>query len=101
MIFYPKSFQLTLLTALLSAENQISSVTAQLFFPPGPPCGSTKDKFEFATKTDGSGEDITWRVEEKQDGDFVEYFGNGADYGNPYGDSTVYRENYCFLKDKW
>merc|ERR1712226_1558371 len=48
--------------------------------------------------TDNSGADISWKVQIKDSGDFGDYFGRGADYGDPYDDNKGLRENYCFPK---
>lgn len=64
--------------------------------PPSPPCTGDEDIFKVELFTDGSGEDITWGVlREVPGGDFEGYFGNGSRLGSPYGDDTLYTEDYC------
>jgi len=69
-------------------------------FPPPPPCSSGQDKLLFEMRTDNFGAEISWEVQIEKFGGFEEYFGNGFDYGNVYGDSTVYQEKYCIPDDE-
>jgi len=69
-------------------------------FPPPPPCSSGQDKFIFQMRTDNFGAEVSWQLQIKKLSNFEEYFGNGFDYGNAYGDSKGYQEKYCIPDDE-
>jgi len=84
--------------SIYSGHVRVFQACNESFNPPPPPCDGNQDKFEFQILTDNSGEQITWKVQIKESGDFEDYFGRGVSYGNQYGDNTGLQESYCFPK---
>jgi len=79
----------------------ISPTSSPTYTPPSePPCASGDDKFLFEMLTDDHGEDITWKVQVKKNGNFEDYFGNGFGYGKIYADNKGFREKYCIPDDE-
>ena len=68
---------------------------------PTPPtgCESDEDLFTFSMTTDNYGEDITWRLRQRNSkGKFRQIY---PEFDKEYGDNQEFVEEYCIPKNEW